>query len=165
MYFGETHEEIYEGVKAMNALAKKVGKVFGIIYLIIIEFFGFIMLSMIKESGGIASAVGSFLFFNVICGFAGLFFGTFMGKNYAWGWICYKQKHNTKNLGKDLLNTASHNATVSYLIGGGRMAGWSLISSIVALGLVITVGYWKGFFYRAKYEKLEKKLGKELGKI
>lgn len=157
MYFGETHEEIYEGVKAMNALAKKVGKVIGIVYLVVIELLGFIMLSTIKE-------FTFFLIFNVIGGFAGLFFGAFMGKNYAWGWISYKQKHNTKNLGKDLLNTASHNATVSYLIGGGRMVGWSLISSIVALGLVITVGYWKGFFYRAKYEKLEKKLGKELGK-
>lgn len=158
MYFGETHEEIYEGVKAMNALAKKVGKVVGIIYLVVMEFLGFILISQTKS-------VGLFLFTNVICSVAGFFAGKFMGKNYAWGWIGYKQKHNTKNLGKDLLNTASHNATVSYLIGGGRMVGWSLISSIVALGLVITVGYWKGFFYRAKYEKLEKTLGKELGKI
>lgn len=158
MYFGETHEEIYEGVKAMNALAKKVGKVVGIIYLVVIEFLGFILISQTK-------AAGLFLVVNVIGGFTGFFGGNFMGKNYAWGWIAYKQKHNTKNLGKDLLNTASHNATVSYLIGGGRMAGWSLISSIVALGLVITVGYWKGFLCCAKYEKLEKKLGKELGKI
>lgn len=165
MYFGETHEEIYEGVKAMNARAKKVGKIVRIIYLLMYEIIGFIMVSAVKESSGMGKAIGFFLFVNVICGCLAFLLGDFMGKNYAWGWIGYKQKHNTKNLGKDLLNTATHNATVGYIIGGGRMAGWSLISSIVALGLVITVGYWKGFFWRAKYEKLEKKLGKELGKI
>ena len=158
MYFGETHEEIYEGVKAMNALAKKVGKILGIIVLVIAVILGIQLFNMTKD-------IGPSLFMCIVGGPLGFLGGVFQGKNYAWGWIAYKQKHNTKNLGKDLLSTATHNATVSYLIGGGRMAGWSLISSVVALGIVICFGYWKGFLYRTKYGKLEKALGKELVKI
>lgn len=158
MYFGETHEEIYEGVKAMNALAKKVGRIIGIIYVVVMEILGIMLFSNTKD-------IKLLLFCNIICAFIGFIFGSLLGKDYAWGWIAYKQKHNTKNLGKDLLGTATHNASVSYIIGGRKMVGWSLISSAVALGIVITIGYWKGHFYRSKYEKLEKKLGKELGKI
>lgn len=166
MYFGETHEEIYEGVKAMNKLANKVGKVLKILLLILVEVFGLPMSLMMFFAGeGMGNAIMLFIFFCVIGGVMAYAFGDFMGKNYAWGWIWYKQTHNTKNLGKDVVNTAAHNATVSYIIGGKGVAGWSLIGSLVTLMFTVLIGYWKGFYYRTKYEKLEKKLGKELGKI
>ena len=81
-----------------------------------------------------------------------------IGKNYAWGWIWYKSRHNTKNLASDVTKIAKDNVTVSYLIGGRGVAKWSIIGMLAALGIQISIGVWAGTYYRIKFEKKEKQL-------
>ncbi|MGN0569800.1 MAG: hypothetical protein ACI4N4_04765 [Candidatus Fimenecus sp.] len=149
MYFGETDEEIYENVKNMNHLARKVARIFRIIAAVAGGLLGIAITA--------AAGIGGFLFAVFFVVVLVLFLGE-MGKNYAWGWIWYKSKHNTKNLASDVAGIAKDNVTVSYIIGGKGAAKWSIIGMLVALGIQICIGFWAGTYYRIKFEKKEKQL-------
>ena len=147
MYFGETDKEIYENVKAMNQLARKVARICRIIAAVAGVLLGIAFTS--------ASGIGGFLF-SVFFAVVLVLFSGEIGKNYAWGWIWYKSRHNTKNLASDVGKIAKDNVTVSYLIGGRGVAKWSIIGMLVALGIQISIGVWAGTYYRIKFEKKKK---------
>lgn len=160
MYFGQTDEEIYENVKMLNALARKVARIVRIIAAIAFTLLGLVIAFGLDQDNTI--------FFGLIVVVLGLTLGTFAvgiaGKNYTWGWIWYKGKHNTKNLGSDMASIAKDNLTVAYLIGGRSGTKWSLISMLTGLMVVVSISGWVGTYYRWKYEPMEKKLAKKLGK-
>lgn len=149
MYFGETDKEIYENVKAMNQLARKVARICRIIAAVAGVLLGIAFTS--------ATGIGGFLF-SVFFAVVLVLFSGEIGKNYAWGWIWYKSRHNTKNLASDVTKIAKDNVTVSYLIGGRGVAKWSIVGMLVALGIQISIGVWAGTYYRIKFEKKEKQL-------
>lgn len=155
MYFGQTDEEIYENVKVMNALANKVARIVRIGGVILAVLVGIIIAA---DSVGLGMLI-------MILGIVAAIFGLgITAKNLTWGWIWYKGKHNAKNLGSDMADIAKENLTVAYLIGGRSGTKWSLIGMIATLMGVIAIGSWVGTYYRWKFEPMEKKLAKKLGK-
>lgn len=159
MYFGQTDEEIYENVKMLNALARKVARIVRIVAGIVL---GLIMLPPMFQGGD--NSIVHILILLILLEVMVFISTGFVAKGYTWGWIWYKGKHNTKNLGSDMANIAKDNLTAAYLIGGRSGTKWSLISMLVGLMAVISISGWVGTYYRWKYEPMEKKLAKKLGK-
>lgn len=81
MFFGEADKEIYENVKAMNQLARKVARICRIIAAVAGVLLGIAFTS--------ASGIGGFLF-SVFFAVVLVLFSGEIGKNYAWGWIGIK---------------------------------------------------------------------------
>lgn len=160
MNFGNTLEEQYAKVSAINRLLEKYCKVFsGLFYV----FAGFAFLfgllnSEIRAALIITSGI------SVLCG---IFGGRFLGKMYGWAWICFCEKYNPKGLAKSL-SKATHNSAVEGYIFGGSSGATAAVSGVaIVFAFLLTFYIWKGFFYMIKYRNLpqkEKELKKQLEK-
>ncbi len=160
MNFGNTLEEQYAKVSAINRLLEKYCKVFsGLFYVYsgLALIFG-LFIKEVRVALIIAAVIG-------ILG--GLFVGKILGRSYGWAWIIFCEKYNPKGLAKSFVKATHNSAIEGYIFGGSSGAKAAASGVIIVFVFLFAFYVWKGYFYMIKYRNLpqkEKELKEQLEK-
>lgn len=160
MNFGNTPEEQYVKISAINKILGKFSKFFSIAFAVPTPLLIFGMMMNSSNSKFLL------LIFGVLLGVSGFFVGKFfLGKMYGWAWVLFCEKYNPKALAKNVSDAAHNTALEGYIWGGTSGAKATSVGFLVGIMLFLNVYIWKGTFYMIKYWNLpqkEAKLKKQL---
>ncbi len=149
MNFGNTLEEQYIKISAINSMLKKWKKVITIVFTV----FCSILIIAVKNIGNGDIGIIEMLLFIAL---AVLIFW-FMSKVYCWAWISFCEKYYPKGLAKSLSQAAQNSAIEGYVFGGESGAKNAAFGVLLAL-LFFAIWYiLKGYIYTFKYWNLPKK--------
>ena len=111
MNFGNTIEEQYAKISAINILMKKFVKTTKTIF---ISLAIAVSLFFVVISGEISLA----LIFGVILFGINFLAGSFLGRTYCWAWILFCEKYNPKHLASSFAKALDNSAVYGYVYGG-----------------------------------------------
>lgn len=154
MIFGNTIEEQYVKISAINKILGKFSKFFSITFAVAEPLLIFALL--MSNNGNNSTLL--LLIFGVFLGVCGFFVGKYvLGRMYGWAWVLFCEKYNPKGLVKNVTNAAHNTAVEGYIWGGTSGAKTTSVGFLIGIILFLNVYIWKGTFYMIKYWNLPQK--------
>ncbi len=150
MNFGNTLEERYAKISAINAFIKKWTRVIAIVFTVFEAF----MLFTINRFGNADIGFFEFLFFLVITYFIFYFIG---GRIYCWAWLAFCEKYYPKGLAKSLVNAVDNSAIEGYILHGESGVKYAVFGVFLFGFLFFAWHIFKGGYYMIKYWNLPRK--------
>lgn len=147
MDFGNTIEEKYAKISAINKLCNKFVKVTKIVLTcsaIVIS------LSLFFNTDEKLKC----LIFAVLQIGITYFVSDFFGRTYFWSWYLICEKYNPKHLAFSFLNAVDDSATYGYVFGGSSGAKEAAFGSVVVIFIFAAFYISKGQKYAKKYKNL-----------
>lgn len=150
MNFGNTLEEQYAKISAINALLKKWSKTCKIVFLVAAVCLTVTLVFVTEEK---LKAI----LFGLLYIIGGYFSGGYFGKIYCWAWILLCQKHKPELLVSSLSNAVHNSAVDGYVFGGTSGAKSAALGALLAAFLFAAFYIGKGQRYAKKYRSLPQK--------
>lgn len=150
MNFGNTLEEKYAKISAINAFIKKWTKVIAIVFAVM----EVMMLSVVSRMGSNSIGFFQIVFFTVLSFLIAYFYA---GRIYCWAWLAFCEKYYPKGLVKSLANAVNNSAIEGYILHGESGVRYGILG-VVIFGFLFLAWYIiKGAYYMVKYWNLPKK--------
>lgn len=150
MDFGNTIEEQYAKIVAINKLCEKFIKAARIISICMGA--AMLMLAFSSSDEIIKLLLLSVMIFVVLFLMSG-----FLGRTYCWAWILLCEKYNPKHLAFSFADAVDNSAVYGYVFGDSSGAKEGAFGAVAVMFIFAAFYLHKGQKYAKKYKNLPKK--------